>query len=87
MENSLGTPTHASIIFWQTAGLLIIVGYLVHSVDLKKILFQNTWKEYYIHLVVGGGGAGGGGAQKKIQLYNTKVLKEIGFLEKELNLQ
>jgi hypothetical protein len=54
---------------------------------LKKILFQNTWKEYYIHLVVGGGGAGGGGAQKKIQLYNTKVLKEIGFLEKELNLQ
>jgi len=42
MENSLGTPTHASIIFWQTAGLLIIVGYLVHSVDLKKILFQNT---------------------------------------------
>jgi len=33
----------------------------------------------------GGGGVGGGG--KKIQLYNTKVLKEIGFLEKELNLQ
>jgi hypothetical protein len=24
MENSLGTPTHASIIFWQTAGMLIL---------------------------------------------------------------
>jgi hypothetical protein len=52
MENSLGTPTHASIIFLANSRHAYIVGYLVHSVDLKKILFQNTWKEYYIHLVV-----------------------------------
>jgi len=38
MENSLGTPTHASIIFWQTAGMLIL------SVTSSIV---SIWRKYY----------------------------------------